>query len=154
MKNLLILAIVLTLIGCGGSDSIDAIDEIEEPVAPIEKVSNLGQNINSLGYYDNGTIFGGHSVVGVKYIFSISGDGSIDKNDVVTQEFTDVANILMGGSMAEIGEYGVNEDGTTLSQHWNLTNQSLIFEYVEPLTEHCVLVRNNTELLAFCNSED
>ena len=68
MKTLISAALTLLLLGCGSSGSQE---EIVDPINPTK--SNVGQNINSLGYYDNDTMFGNHKIIGLKAVYEVVG---------------------------------------------------------------------------------
>ena len=125
--------------GCGGSN-----DE------GTPKVSNIGNNINSLGYYGGNTIFGTKKIVGYwkitnfygddyDYLYDFYWDDNYKYNDEYVYYYaTDSSNIgstiIFTSKWDVIATYGVTEDGKKLKQK-NLNDGSTYsYEYIKDLT--------------------
>ena len=146
MKTLISITIALFLVGCGSTDTEN--EKVTLTPGP-EKVSNIGQNVNGLGYYDNKTIFGSHRIVGIKALYEIV-NGEVDTNNGNYQRFGESAELMINSDWKIVGDYGVSEDGTVLKQYWDLSEANVVLEYIEPLTDSCDLVLNNRDYFAFC----
>ena len=107
-----LLCTALLFNGCGSDDEnkTDVKNEI---------ISNIGNNLNGLGYYGAGVKFGNHDIVGRFKHYQISEDGDVLNNySFVPMEYTldgiSKMSINNNNSYVDVGIYGVNDDGNIL----------------------------------------
>jgi len=109
-KILIASALSILIVGCGGSSDSDS-GGIPADLVP--KVSNIGNNINGLGYYGSGVLFGDSDIVENLAVFKINDDATTtyQKNLYINADNWRYSND--SSSMSHEG-YGVNENGTLL----------------------------------------
>jgi len=123
---------ILGFSGCGDSD-----DDNETSSASNEVISNIGNNINGLGYYGDGVKFGNEDVVGYFKNYFISEDGEV-LNDYAIDSIQHTSDgdlmIAVNNSYMYNGTYSVNEDGTILYENTINYNSIVDYTYIGDIT--------------------
>lgn len=156
--NLIFVSMVFN--GCGSDDTNTTTTE-EEVI--VETVSNIGANVNGLGYYGDGVIFGNTPILqGVWNVIEIDDNNQRVSNDLVTPQWyvDDRMYMLLSSGATNMGYYGVNEDGTVLYEIWDIINSTtvLTYTYIEEIVfedKNCLKIASgsNGTLNAMCNIE-
>ena len=159
------LATVITLAftGCGDSDSGNNLGTEIENISQVETISNIGNNINGLGYYGDGVIFGDTNITqGIWNVVQIDSNNqqiSYDIKDTVIEWFSeDRITMLMQStnSFEDVGYYGVSEDGKILKVNYESAKIQMIHRYISTIpfdNKKCmkVTIGENLKTYAMCN---
>ena len=148
MKNekLSALLVALLLTGCSLNDTRDT---TTTETAEALSVSNIGNNINSLGYYEGNTTFGHIQVDGESTLYAMDENGTV--TNLVPMYFTyqdDNAYLWNGEAYTMWANYGVEEDGIVL----HLFNGNYIdLTYISKINIACDKVTDGYSLMMMCD---
>lgn len=151
--SLVALSMSLVVSGCGGGGGDDTASSA---------ISNVGNNINSLGYYSGTTMFGTLTIERGWTIYNYPTDETVvslpsdlwyfdQENEDMWQKYE------YPDGFYNAGRYGVNDNGNTL-YITNYSDQITIFNYISMTnvtttsdeTYRCIKMSNGSSIYAMC----
>ena len=148
MKTTLSLIALLALSGCSLNDT----QTYEQNETVPYSVSNIGNNISSLGYYEDNTTFGHTEIDGLSTLYMFEDDNvTINTGNVMHFKYEEDNVYRHNGSEYMLfANYGVSEDGMAL--FW-FTGMDVELSYLYQVNDGCDAISDGVTQYMLCAME-